>query len=425
MRGAKRSPEASIATPLLSPVPRMRTLVARMLAMGADPRDDEEVRLRKVLVLTAALMVVPAGALWGAIYWWFDEQLAALMPWSYVVVSLVSFLLLAVTRAYVPFATIQFTAFLLLPFLLMWSLGGLVSGSAVALWAWLSPLGARTVGHRRAAVLLFAAFGLGFALSAILQPGLAAANSLPDDVVIGLFVLNVLAVAGVTLVLIDASSGGREGTLTSMRRLVYRYLSSDVADTILADPDRQDLGGEIADVTILFADLGGYTTYSGERSPQEVVELVNGSFAAAVPAIISEGGTPVQLPGDAVMAIFGAPRRFPDHARRAARAALDIQRRSSALAEEHPDWPRFRIGINSGPALVGNIGSLEFRNYTAIGDTVNMAQRFQTLAQPGQVVAGPSAASRLGDGATIEWLGEVHVKGKADPVKPGVLASLG
>ncbi len=122
-----------------------------------------------------------------------------------------------------------------------------------------------------------------------------------------------------------------------MRGLVYRYLSSDVADAILTHPARQELGGDTADVTILFADLGGYTTYAGDRPPHEVVEVLNGSFGVAVPPGAAEGGTPVQLPGDAVMAIFGAPRPSPEHARQAARAALDIQRRGQALAAEHPD----------------------------------------------------------------------------------------
>jgi class 3 adenylate cyclase len=402
----------------------MRILLARVLAIGADPGDDEDARLRKVLVLAAALMVLPAAAVWGAIYWSFGETLAALSPWSYLPISLVSIVMLARTGAYVPFATIQFTSFLVLPFTLMWSLGGFVSGSAVALWAWLSPLGARTVGHREAALLLLVAFSGGFVLTGVLEPSLEAANSLPDAVVVGLFVLNVVAVATITLVLIDVSSGGREGTLASMRGLVHRYFSSDVAETILADPERQELGGDLAEVTILFADLGGYTTFAGARSPHAVVELLNASFGAAVPAVLVEGGTPVQLPGDAVMAIFGAPRSSPDHARQAARAALDIQRRGQTIATQHPDWPRFRIGLNSGEALVGNIGSAEFRNFTAIGDTVNMAQRFQTLAQPGQIVAGPATVSRLGNGASIEWLGEVHVKGKADPVRAGVLVSL-
>jgi class 3 adenylate cyclase len=405
-------------------LPGMRVLLSRLLAIGADPTDDQDERLRKVLVLAAVLMVLPAALAWGAVYWWFGEPLAALSPWSYVVIGLVSIVVLAVTRRYALFAAIQFSVFLVLPFTLMWSLGGFVSGSAVALWAWLSPLGARIVGHRRAALLLLVLFGAGFVLTALLGPSLQVENALPDAVVIALFALNVLAVATITLVLIDVSSGGQEGTLAAMRALVYRYLSSDVADTVLANPDRQRLGGELAEVTVLFADLGGYTTFSADRSPHAVMELLNASFAAALPAILAEGGTPVQLPGDAVMAIFGAPRRSADHARQAARAALEIQRQSRLLGAEHPDWPRFRIGINSGEALVGNIGSDEFRNFTAIGDTVNMAQRFQTLAKPDQIVVGPATAARLGAASAIEHLGETRVKGKPDPVTPAVLLSL-
>jgi adenylate cyclase len=250
-------------------------------------------------------------------------------------------------------------------------------------------------------------------------------NALPDAVVLALFALNIIGVSTITLVLVDASSGGREGSLASMRSLVYRYLSSDVADTVLADPSRQALGGDVAQVTILFADLGGYTTYAADRTPHQVLELLNAAFGEAIPAILVEGGTPVQLPGDAVMAIFGAPRHSPDHAIRAARAALDIQRRSLAMAGQHPDWPRFRIGVNSGEALVGNIGSDEFRNFTAIGDTVNMAQRFQTLARPGQVIVGPTVASQLGARARVEWLDATHVKGKTEAVLAGVLVSEG
>lgn len=305
----------------------------------------------------------------------------------------------------------------------MWSLGGFVSGSVVVLWAWLSPLAARTLGHRRAAFALFVTFSVGIVISAVIQPRLDTENNLSDALIAAFFVLNVVVVGAISLVLVDASSGGREGSLASMREVVRRYFSPDVADTILTDPDRQALGGEIADVTILFADLGGYTSFSDRRSPHEVVELLNTIFATALPAIRDEGGTPVQLPGDAVMAIFGAPRHVPDHPQRAARAALAIGERSATLAAEHPDWPRFRVGINSGEALVGNIGSDEFRNFTAIGDTVNMAQRFGTLAEPGQVVTGSRTAARLGDVVAVDWLDEVRVKGKPDPIRPARLRS--
>jgi class 3 adenylate cyclase len=402
----------------------MRRLLPALLRSGADPRDDEDERLRKLLVLAAALMVLPAGLLWGVVYWIFGEPLAAVVPWTYATLSCVSIGMFAATRTYRWFATSQFVPFLVLPFALMWTLGGFVSGSAVALWAWLAPLAARIVGHRRAALLLHAAFASGIVASAVFRPLTEIQNQLPDTVVVAFFVLNVIGVAVISFILIDASAGGREGTLASMRGMVRRYFSPDVIDAILADPARQELGGEIANVTILFADLGGYTTYAGSRPSGDVVDLLNAMFATAVPAILAEGGTPLQMPGDAVMAVFGAPRRQPTHTRSAARAALAIQSAGRALAPDHPDWPRFRIGLNSGDALVGNIGSDEFRNFTAIGDTVNMAQRFQTMAEPGQIVIGPLTADLLRPGADLAPLGERRVKGKSEPVQAFALLAL-
>ena len=112
--------------------------------------------------------------------------------------------------------------------------------------------------------------------------------------------------------------------------------------------------------------------------------------------LLANGGTVVQFVGDAVMVLFNAPARQPDHALRAARAALGMQAAIEAVAEREPDWPRFRIGINTGPALIGNIGSDEFRNFTAIGDTVNLAARLeQEVAEAGQVVLGDSTQAAI------------------------------
>ena len=315
----------------------MKRLLPRLLSIGAHPADDDDLRLRKVLVLAAVVMVGFAAIFWGAVYWVFGETVSALVPWTYVVIAAVTTPVFAITCAYRWFASTHFVVFLVLPFLLMWSLGGFVPGSVVALWAWLSPLAARSLGHRRAALLLFVAFAAGIGISALLQPGLGVQNSLSDTIVAVLFVLNVVVVAAITLILVDASSGGREGSLAALRSTLRHYFSPDVADAVLADPGRQALGGEIAEVTILFADLGGYTAFSEQRSPHQVVELLNALFGMALPVIQAHGGTPVQLPGDAVMAIFGAPRQTPGHARSAAHAALEDPGAGAAVCRRSPD----------------------------------------------------------------------------------------
>src|SRR4029450_12655199 len=110
------------------------------------------------------------------------------------------------------------------------------------------------------------------------------------------------------------------------------------------------------DVTALFADLRGFTTFSEAVEPGDIVEMLNRYHGVAVPCILDNGGTVVQFVGDALLALFNAPARQPDHALRAIRAALEMQAAVDAIAADEPGWPRFRIGANTGPALVGNIG---------------------------------------------------------------------
>jgi class 3 adenylate cyclase len=197
--------------------------------------------------------------------------------------------------------------------------------------------------------------------------------------------------------------------------LFHRYLSPDVAEALLADPDRAELGGEVAEVTVLFADLTGFTSYSERVAPDVAVGMLNASFTAAVPVVLGEAGTIVQFAGDAMMAIWNAPVRQPDHALRAARAALAMQRATARLGED-PDRPRFRVGLNTGSALVGNIGSAELQSFTAIGDTANLAARLQTFAPPGSVVMGERTHELIADVADVRPLGSPELKGKAVPV---------
>jgi class 3 adenylate cyclase len=198
-------------------------------------------------------------------------------------------------------------------------------------------------------------------------------------------------------------------------RLFHQYLSPAVADTLLATPERTELGGELVEVSVLFADLQGFTTFSEKTDPASVVNLLNAYFDSAVPCILREGGTIIQFAGDALMAIFNAPERQEDHARRAARAALDLQAAVEPIAASGGGRPRFRAGIGTGPVLVGNIGSADVRNFTAIGDTTNLAARLQTFAEPGHVVISQRTLDLLGP-ADVEPLGAPALKGKTLPV---------
>ena len=204
--------------------------------------------------------------------------------------------------------------------------------------------------------------------------------------------------------------------------LFRSYISPDVATSLLADPGQAALGGAVAEVTVLMADLEGFTPFAERTDPAGVVAMLNAYYSRVVPQILDNGGTVVQFVGDAVMALFNAPVQQADHVQRACRAGLAIQSAVQCVAE--PGWPLFRVGINTGPALVGNIGSEHLRNFTAIGDTTNLAARLQTAAPAGEVVISETTYARIRPLATVRPLGRLSVKGKLAPVVAYVLTSL-
>jgi len=205
--------------------------------------------------------------------------------------------------------------------------------------------------------------------------------------------------------------------------LFRRYLAPSVVSRLLADPDQAALGGAVVEVTALFADLRGFTMYAEQHRPDEVVALLNRYYAAIVPQLLTHEGTVVNYAGDAVLAVFNAPTRQDDHALRAARAALAVRAAVIAIAGDDPTLPTFGIGINTGPALVGNIGA-ELRDYTVIGDTVNVAARLEGAAAEGEVLIGAETLRQLGDAAVVEDAGRLELKGKSEPIDAWRLVNL-
>jgi class 3 adenylate cyclase len=179
------------------------------------------------------------------------------------------------------------------------------------------------------------------------------------------------------------------------------------------------------EVSIMFADLQGFTTFAEQTSPSEVAKMLNGYFATLVPLLERAGGTIHQIIGDAVMVIWNQRGDRPDHAAAAARAALGFQAAAAPLADEHPGWPRFRVGVNSGEVLAGVVGGpTGHRKHGVVGDTVNLAARLEAQAEAGQVVVGSGTASALPAGAVLERLPPLAVKGKSEPIEAYVLRSL-
>lgn len=205
-----------------------------------------------------------------------------------------------------------------------------------------------------------------------------------------------------------------------VRDLFGRYVSPQVAKEILnsADTGHLRLGGETRDVTVLFADIRNYTVMSERMSPEAIVNMLNTYLSVIIDRVLQNGGMVNKFAGDNIMAVWNAPELQPEHARLAAKAAWESQQAFATLHQSDPSLPKvqFGIGINSGAALAGNVGSVGRAEYTVIGDTVNLASRICSGTPGGEVYVGPETYRQAKDHLEVEELAPQTFKGKAEQV---------
>lgn len=183
----------------------------------------------------------------------------------------------------------------------------------------------------------------------------------------------------------------------------------------------QAMSSEEREISILFLDLCGFTALAERLPAGEVTRVLNELFARLVEAVFAHDGTLDKFTGDGMMVFFGAPFDQHDHAERAVRTALSMQALLARFNSERPGEPpiEMRIGVNTGRAVVGDVGALQRRDYTAIGDAVNVASRLESkVALPGWIVVGPQTHARLGDACEREALPPVRLKGKSVEIVP-------
>jgi len=207
-------------------------------------------------------------------------------------------------------------------------------------------------------------------------------------------------------------------------KLTYqRFLPAHVVEEILQSPQSLKLGGVNQTVTMLFADIRGFTTMSETMEPEQVVAILNQYFSAMTDVIFDHHGTLDKYIGDGIMALFGAPYEGPDDAANAVHAAIEMQQRMKAIKRDLrlPDGRQvdfnIGIGINTGVVTVGYIGSERRTDYTAIGDPVNLAARLESGAAKGQIIISKSTYELVKDKFEIRPLGPLQVKGKREPVE--------
>jgi PAS domain S-box-containing protein len=218
---------------------------------------------------------------------------------------------------------------------------------------------------------------------------------------------------GIAIVLDDMTERKK---LEAQRRLLERMVSPAVLDQI--DLNSFQIGGKRVDITILFADIRGFTTYSEKQSPEDLVSVLNRYLGSAAEAVLNEEGTVDKFLGDAVMAWFNAPLPQPDHTLRAVKAALAIREAVFALHKELPEQDQlsFGVGIHYGDAILGWIGTEKRLEYTAISDSVNTAKRIQENAAKNQILITREAYERVASQVEAQAFAPLMVKGKTQPI---------
>ncbi len=211
-----------------------------------------------------------------------------------------------------------------------------------------------------------------------------------------------------------------------IRETFQRYVSPTVVQRLLEDSASLRLGGQRQEVTILFADLRGFSSFSERCSPEELVEALNRYLAIGAEAVLAEEGTLDKFIGDAVMAVFNAPLPQPDHPLRAIRAALRMEEATRAYHRSTPSAPhlRFGMGVAVGEAVVGNIGTSQQLNYTAIGACVNLAKRLEERAGPGQILISREAYQRVREWVEARPLPPMKLDGFQEPMEVYELLAL-
>ncbi|HKZ55802.1 MAG TPA: adenylate/guanylate cyclase domain-containing protein [Anaerolineales bacterium] len=392
---------------------RLSDFIARI---GAEPSDSEDLRLQKTLLVSVALLPSAAGIVWGFIYASFGEWIVAAIPVSYTVLSLLNVAGFAWLRRFNLFRTVQLLLILLLPFLLWVALGSVVNSSAVYVWAFLCPVGALLFDNRKQALVWFGAYLGLLLLGAVLHPLVRSSTDLPAGLILLFFVLNIGALSLVVFAILRYFVAEKNRFFALLRReqdqserLLLNVLPKEIAPILKAGNGTYAAQHEA--VSILFADVVGFTPLSAQMSATEMLDLLNHLFSRCDRLVERHDLEKIRTIGDNYMVVSGAPRPRSDHAQRLAQVALEMLDVCRGLALPGDRELQLRIGINSGPVIAGVIGHTKF-HYDVWGDAVNVASRMESHGVPGKIQIGHATYALIKDQFLCIPRGMVEVKGK-------------
>ena len=384
----------------------MKALTTLIGRIGLDTSDGDETALRKRLAVVLCAGTLPLTLLWSAVYLAVGAPLAAAIPAFYTVFTPINTAIFAHTRNLKFYRFTQLLLILLLPWLVTLSLGGFKQSSVVIIWAALCPLGSLLLEDLRSTSFWILGFVVLLILGAALQPVLSPA-ALPESFVTWFFVLNVGAVVTITFGLLYYFVGRRNFFQQQAEMLLLNILPREISAALKAE--QRTIADEYPAVSILFADVVGFTPMAAGMTPMELVGLLNQVFLCLDGLVEKYDLEKIKTIGDCYMVASGVPRSRPDHATALVNLALDMQ---AAVAGTRFDGRQlaFRIGINSGPVVAGIIGRTKF-TYDLWGELVNLASRMESHGRARCIQITRSTYELVRDAFDCEAVGMIEVKG--------------
>ena len=382
----------------------------RILEIGCLPTDSDQEKLTKEVFVVVGLGAAVAGVLWALMYVALAKPLSALIPLAISVAVLPIFARFVATKRLgllpLPFLGLG----ILLPLLLQLSLGGYVHGSAVVMWAFMSPLFSLLLIPARQTWIWLVAFFGALVLAALLDAtAMELVRPLPSAAILTLFALNVAGIGSLTFTALSYFRMQRDAAEGRSERLLLNVLPEPIA--IRLRRGEEPIADHHEEISVLFADLAGFTIRSAHESPAATVGVLNEVFSVFDELVRRYGLEKIRTIGDSYMVAAGAPVARPDHASAICAMALDLQTEVARLNSSHGWDLSFRIGINCGPAVAGIVGREKF-HYDLWGYTVNIASRMESHGVPDHIQVTEAVYERVQTQFVFQERGLIEVKGK-------------
>jgi len=343
--------------------------------------------------------------------------LMAAVPYVYIIISYASLLVFYRSKRYAYFTFTQLVMLLVMPFFMQWAIGGYEASSGIAIWAILSPIGALMILGTKQSTPWFMLFTLLSGLSWKLNY-MFIGNSLPipGHIKDTFFLMNIMGVACILYAVMFYFQSQKERTLLELgfeqarsEKLLLNILPKSIANR-LKDNDMRIADSHEA-VTVLFADIVGFTKMTASMPPAELVDLLSQIFSRFDALADRHGLEKIKTIGDGYMVVGGAPVARGDHAEVIAKLALEMQEELTTFNAQNNNTLKMRIGISSGPVVAGVIGTSKFA-YDIWGDPVNLASRMESTSVPGAIQVSDVTYQLLKNKYQFESRGMVEIKGK-------------